>query len=151
MVFLEQVIIICGQYEGFDERIRTLADEEISIGDYVLSGGEIPAVSIINGLTRLLPGTLGDPKSLLNESHNTNLLEYPQYTRPPTYKGMKVPSVLLSGNHKEIDSWRRDQMLKRTIERRRTFFYLEIRLKILIKVVKNSLSSNFHCLSIMDN
>ena len=119
---LEQIIIICGQYEGFDERIRTLADEEISLGDYVLSGGEIPAVSIINGLTRLLPGTLGDPKSLLNESHNTNLLEYPQYTRPPTYKGMKVPGVLLSGNHKEIDTWRRDQMLKRTIERREDLF-----------------------------
>ena len=115
---LDQIIIICGQYEGFDERIRCLADEEISIGDYVLSGGEIPAISIINGLTRLLPGTLGDPNSLLNESHNTNLLEYPQYTRPPIYKGMKVPDILLSGNHKEIDSWRRDQMLKRTIEKR---------------------------------
>ena len=121
--YLDQVIIICGQYEGFDERVRSLADEEISIGDYVLSGGEIPAITIINGLTRLLPGTLGDPKSLLYESHNSDLLEYPQYTRPPSYKGMKVPSVLLSGNHKEINSWRRDQMIKRTIERRKDIYY----------------------------
>ena len=78
----DQLIIICGQYEGFDERIRCLADEEISLGDFVLSGGEIPALTIINGLTRLLPGTLGDPESLVDESHNLSLLEYPQYTRP---------------------------------------------------------------------
>ena len=115
---LDQIIIICGQYEGFDERIRCLADEEISIGDYVLSGGEIPAISIINGVTRLLPGTLGDPNSLVDESHNSSLLEYPQYTRPYVFKGMKVPEVLLKGNHKEINSWRKDQMLKRTKERR---------------------------------
>ena len=82
---LDQIIIICGQYEGFDERIRCLADEEISIGDYVLSGGEIPAILIINGLTRVLPGTLGDPDSLVYESHNSSLLEYPQYTRPLTF------------------------------------------------------------------
>ena len=115
---MDQIIIICGQYEGFDERIRCLADEEISIGDYVLSGGEIPAISIINGLTRLLPGTLGDPDSLVDESHNSSLLEYPQYTRPPVFRGMKVPEVLLKGNHKEINSWRKDQMMKRTKERR---------------------------------
>jgi len=115
---LDQLIIICGQYEGFDERVRSLADEEISLGDYVLSGGEIPAISIINGLTRLLPGTLGDPDSLLDESHNSFLLEYPQYTRPEIYKGKKVPEVLLSGNHKEIKSWREEQMLKRTFDRR---------------------------------
>tara|TARA_B100000965_G_scaffold249467_1_gene209569 strand:- start:907 stop:1629 length:723 start_codon:yes stop_codon:yes gene_type:complete len=114
----EQLIIICGQYEGFDERVRVLADEEISIGDFVLSGGELPAISIINGLTRLLPGTLGDPLSLEQESHNNDLLEYPQYTRPPVFRGMKVPDILLSGNHKEIRSWRKDQMLKRTIDRR---------------------------------
>ena len=113
-----QVIIICGQYEGFDERIREIADEEISAGDYILTGGEIPAISIVNGLTRLLPGTLGDPESLLDESYNSNLLEYPQYTRPRIYRGMKVPEVLLSGNHKEIKKWREVQMLKRTIERR---------------------------------
>ena len=115
---LDQVIIICGQYEGFDERVRCLADEEISIGDYVLSGGEIPAMSIINGLTRLLPGTLGDPSSLNDESHNSFLLEYPQYTRPKIFKGMKVPEILLSGNHEEIKIWRKQQMLKRTKERR---------------------------------
>ena len=116
---LDQIIIICGQYEGFDERVRSLADEEISIGDYVLSGGEIPAISIINGLTRLLPGTLGDPDSLINESHNLPLLEYPQYTRPQVFRDMKVPDVLMCGNHKEIELWRREQMLKRTFRRRK--------------------------------
>ncbi len=115
---LDQIIIICGQYEGFDERIRCLADEEISIGDYVLSGGEIPAISIINGLTRLLPGTLGDPESLINESHNNALLEYPQYTRPPVFREMKVPDILLSGDHQAIKSWREKKMLERTIDRR---------------------------------
>jgi len=115
---LDQIVIICGQYEGFDERIRCLADEEISIGDYVLSGGEIPAISIINGLTRLLPGTLGDPDSLVNESHNSSLLEYPQYTRPFNFQGMKVPDILLSGNHKEIEVWRKNQMIERTNKRR---------------------------------
>ena len=83
---IDQIIIICGQYEGFDERVRSLADEEISMGDYVLSGGEIPALSIINGLTRLIPGTLGDPDSLVDESHNSSLLEYPHYTRPQVFK-----------------------------------------------------------------
>ena len=116
---LDQIIIICGQYEGFDERVRCLADEEISIGDYVLSGGEIPALSIINGLTRLLPGTLGDPDSLINESHNSSLLEHPQYTRPQIFRNMKVPDVLINGNHKEIELWREEQMFKRTFNRRR--------------------------------
>ena len=115
---LDQIIIICGQYEGFDERIRCLADEEISIGDYVLSGGEIPAITIINGLTRLLPGTLGDPDSLLDESHNSSLLEYPQYTRPLIFKDMRVPDILVSGNHEEIKSWRRQKSIERTLERR---------------------------------
>ena len=115
---LEQLIIICGQYEGFDERVRCLADEEISVGDYVLSGGEIPAMSIINGLTRLLPGTLGDPASLFDESHNSSLLEYPQYTRPKIFRGMKVPDVLISGDHKEIKSWRKQKSLERTLDRR---------------------------------
>ena len=116
---LDQVIIICGQYEGFDERVRCLADEEISIGDYVLSGGEIPAMSIINGLTRLLPGTLGDPDSLIHESHNSNLLEYPHYTRPQMFRDMKVPDVLINGNHKEIELWREEQMLARTYKKRK--------------------------------
>ena len=113
-----QLIIICGQYEGFDERVRFLADEEISIGDYVLSGGEIPAISIINGLTRLLPGTLGNADSLLDESHNNSLLEYPHYTRPQIFRGMEVPDVLIKGNHKEIEIWRKEEMLKRTHKRR---------------------------------
>ena len=115
---LDQIIIICGQYEGFDERVRSLADEEISLGDYVLSGGEIPAISIINGLTRLLPGTLGDPDSLVDESHNSSLLEYPQYTRPLIFRDMKVPDVLVSGNHKEIKLWRSQKSFERTLERR---------------------------------
>ena len=124
---LDQIIIICGQYEGFDERIRCLADEEISIGDYVLSGGEIPAISIINGLTRLLPGTLGDPESLVDESHNSSLLEYPQYTRPQIFRDMKVPDVLIKGNHKEIERWRKKQMLKRTFQRRKDLIKSELR------------------------
>ncbi len=114
----DQLILICGQYEGFDERVRFLADEEISIGDFVLSGGELPAITIINGLTRLIPGTLGDPQSLKDESHNSALLEYPQYTRPSIFRGLKVPSILQGGNHKEIKCWRKDQMLKRTSIRR---------------------------------
>ena len=116
---LDQIIIICGQYEGFDERVRILANEEVSLGDFVLTGGEIPAMSIINGVTRLIPGTLGDPESLINESHNSNLLEYPQYTRPNLFKGMKVPDILLSGNHKEIEAWRKDQMKMRTLKKRK--------------------------------
>ena len=96
-----------------------MADEEISIGDYVLSGGEIPAITIINGLTRLLPGTLGDPGSLIDESHNSSLLEYPHYTRPQIFRKMKVPEVLISGNHNEIVLWRKEQMLKRTFQRRK--------------------------------
>jgi len=115
---LDQIIIICGQYEGFDERIRCLADEEISLGDYILSGGEIPAISIINGITRLIPGTLGDPESLVDESHNSSLLEYPQYTRPLIFKDMKVPDILVSGNHEEIKLWRRQKSIERTLERR---------------------------------
>ena len=115
---VDQLIIICGQYEGFDERVRYLADEEVSMGDYVLSGGEIPAISIINGLTRLLPGTLGDPDSLVDESHNSSLLEYPHYTRPLIFRDMKVPDVLVSGNHKEIKLWRSQKSFERTLERR---------------------------------
>tara|TARA_S200000501_G_C20577291_1_gene635619 strand:- start:84 stop:761 length:678 start_codon:yes stop_codon:yes gene_type:complete len=114
----DQIIIICGQYEGFDERVRCLADEEISLGDFVLSGGEIPAMSIINGVTRLLRGTLGDPDSLLDESHNYSLLEYPHYTRPQIFKEMKVPDILVSGNHEEIKLWRKQKSLERTLDRR---------------------------------
>ena len=112
---LDQLIIICGQYEGFDERVRTIADEEISIGDYVLSGGEIPAMTIINGLTRLIPGTLGDPESLKDESHNSYLLEYPQYTRPRIFKNMKVPDILLREIMKDKNMAKRTDV-KRTKE-----------------------------------
>ena len=115
----DQLIIICGQYEGFDERVRVLADEEVSIGDYILTGGEIPAMTIINGISRCIPGTLGDPDSLNDESHNSCYLEYPHYTRPSCYRGMKVPSILLSGNHKEIKKWRNNQKILRTVERRK--------------------------------
>ena len=115
----DQIIIICGQYEGFDDRVRVLADEEVSIGDYILTGGEIPAMSIINGISRLIPGTLGDPDSLIDESHNSCYLEYPHYTRPSSFRGMNVPSILLSGNHKEIKNWRNDQKIRRTLERRK--------------------------------
>ena len=118
----DQLIIICGQYEGFDERVRVLADEEVSIGDYILTGGEIPAITIINGISRLIPGTLGDPDSLNDESHNSCYLEYPHYTRPSSFRGMNVPSILLSGNHKEIKNWRNEQKILRTIERRKDLF-----------------------------
>ena len=114
----DQLIIICGQYEGFDERVRKLADEEVSIGDYVLTGGEIPAITIINGISRLIPGTLGDPDSLKDESHNSQYLEYPHYTRPSSFRGMNVPSILLSGNHKEIKIWRNNEKIRRTLDRR---------------------------------
>ena len=118
----DQLIIICGQYEGFDERVRVLADEEVSIGDYILTGGEIPAITIINGISRLIPGTLGDPDSLNDESHNSCYLEYPHYTRPSSFRGMNVPSILLSGNHKEIKNWRNEQKILRTIDRRKDLF-----------------------------
>ena len=134
---LDQIIIICGQYEGFDERIRCLADEEISIGDYVLSGGEIPAVTIINGLTRLLPGTLGDPVSLVNESHNCNLLEYPHYTRPKIFRDMKVPNILISGNHKEIEIWRKEQMIERTLKKRKDLINNKLSNKIVCENYHN--------------
>ena len=114
------LIVLCGHYKGVDQRVREhFITKEISIGDYVLSGGEIPAISIINGLTRLLPGTLGDPGSLIDESHNSSLLEYPHYTRPQIYREMKVPQILLSGNHKEIELWREKQMLARTYKKRK--------------------------------
>ncbi len=115
----DQLIIICGQYEGFDERVRVLADEEVSIGDYILTGGEIPALTIINGISRLIPGILGDPDSLNDESHNACYLEYPHYTRPSSFRSMNVPSILLSGNHKEIKNWRNEQKIIRTLERRK--------------------------------
>ncbi len=119
----EQLVLICGQYEGFDERIRTLADEEVSIGDVILTGGELPAMSIINGVVRLLPGTVGDSQSLVEESHSRYLLEHPQYTRPASFNGMNVPEILRSGNHNEILKWRQDQQELRTKARRPDLYY----------------------------
>ena len=114
----DQLILICGHYEGFDERIRTLADEEVSIGDFVLTGGELPAMTIINGVVRLLPGTVGTKESLEEESHTDLLLEHPHYTRPATFRGMEVPDLLRSGNHGAISVWREKQREDRTKERR---------------------------------
>ncbi len=114
----DQLVFICGQYEGFDERIRTLADEEISIGDFVLTGGELAAMSIINGVMRLLPGTVGRSESLVEESHSDLLLEHPHYTRPASFRNLDVPKILLSGNHSEIKKWRQIQRELRTRERR---------------------------------
>lgn len=114
-----RVAIICGRYEGVDERVRTgLATDEISIGDYVLTGGELPALVLIDAVTRLLPGALGDPTGALDDSHATGLLEYPHYTRPPEFRGEAVPDVLLSGDHARIERWRHEQSLLRTLERR---------------------------------
>lgn len=113
------LIFICGHYEGTDERVREhLATDEISIGDYVLTGGELPAMVVIDAVIRLLPGVLGSEESTVEESHSGGLLEYPQYTRPAEYRGWKVPEVLLSGNHAQIARWRREQIIKRTMERR---------------------------------
>jgi tRNA (guanine37-N1)-methyltransferase len=113
------LILICGHYEGVDERvIEHLATDEISIGDYVLSGGEPAAMVVIDAVVRLLPGVLGSAASLLDDSHVAGLLEYPQYTRPTIYRGWPVPEVLLSGNHAQIASWRREQSIQRTLKRR---------------------------------
>jgi tRNA (guanine37-N1)-methyltransferase len=115
----KQLILICGHYEGVDERVREqLADEEISVGDYVLTGGELPAMVLVDAVVRLLPGVLGDKNSLNFESFEGNLLEYPHYTRPANYCGMKVPAVLLSGDHKKIAQWRKQKALERTKEKR---------------------------------
>ena len=114
-----RLILICGHYEGVDERVREyLVTDEISIGDYVLSGGELAAMVVIDAVVRLLPGFLGSEASPLDDSHTTGLLEYPQYTRPPVYRGWPVPEVLLSGNHAQIARWRCEQAILRTLERR---------------------------------
>lgn len=114
----DQLVILCGHYEGFDERIRTLADEEISLGDFVLTGGELPAMTVINGVVRLLPGTVNTPASLEDESHRGLLLEHPHYTRPAEFRGMEVPAVLRSGDHGAIAQWRHEERRRRTLERR---------------------------------
>ena len=115
----KQLILICGRYEGFDERIRLgLGVDEISIGDFVLSGGELAAMVIVEAVVRLLPGVLGNEESSVRESFTGGLLDYPQYTRPYDFRGMTVPDVLLSGDHKKVDEWRREQAVRRTAERR---------------------------------
>lgn len=115
----KHIILICGHYEGVDERVRQhLVDQELSIGDYVLTGGEIPAMVLVDSVVRLIPGVLGDKNSLKFESFEGNLLEYPQYTRPADYLGMKVPQVLISGDHKKIEEWRKKTALERTRQRR---------------------------------
>jgi tRNA (guanine37-N1)-methyltransferase len=111
-----RLTFICGRYEGIDERVKSLVDDEVSIGDYIMTGGELAALVIIDAAARLIPGVVGDEKSVEDESFTSGLLEYPQYTRPREFRGMKVPEVLLSGNHEEIRLWRRRQALKTTMK-----------------------------------
>src|SRR5687768_18442913 len=115
----ERIALLCGRYEGVDERIREhLVTDEVSVGDYVLTGGELPALVIIDAVSRLLPGVLGDPTGAEDDSHSMGLLEYPHYTRPPEFRGWKVPDGLLSGDHAKIEKWRREQALERTFKKR---------------------------------
>jgi tRNA (guanine37-N1)-methyltransferase len=114
-----KIALICGRYEGVDERIRRqIVSDEISVGDYVVTGGELPALMLVDAVSRLLPGVLGDPDGAADDSHASGLLEYPHYTRPPEFRGEAVPDILLSGDHARIDKWRREQSLLRTLERR---------------------------------
>ncbi|MBV8882703.1 MAG: tRNA (guanosine(37)-N1)-methyltransferase TrmD [Chroococcidiopsidaceae cyanobacterium CP_BM_RX_35] len=114
----DQLVLICGHYEGVDERVLHVVTREVSLGDFVLTGGEIPALALLNGVVRLLPGTVGKVESLKAESFEAGLLDYPQYTRPAEFRGLRVPDILLSGNHAEIARWRYEQQLARTRERR---------------------------------
>lgn len=114
----DQLVLICGHYEGVDERVLNLVTREVSLGDFILTCGEIPALTIINGVVRLLPGTVGKEESLKAESFEAILLDYPQYTRPPEFRGWRVPDVLLSGNHAQIARWRLQQQIERTRDRR---------------------------------
>jgi len=124
----KHLILICGHYEGVDERVRkALVDKEISIGDYVLTGGELPAMVLVDALVRLIPGVLGDKNSLNFESFEGNILEYPHYTRPANFKGLCVPGILLSGDHKKIETWRKKEALKRTKQRRPDLLKSKIR------------------------
>lgn len=116
--FKKHIILLCGRYEGFDERIRSICDMEISIGDYVLTGGEVPAMVLVDSITRLLPGVINE-RSHIEDSFNENyLLDYPSYTKPRVYRGMEVPEILISGDHQKIDEYRYQESLKRTKERR---------------------------------
>jgi tRNA (guanine37-N1)-methyltransferase len=114
----DQLVIICGHYEGVDERVLNLVTREVSLGDFILTGGEIPSMALINGVMRLLPGTVGKEESLKTESFEESLLDFPQYTRPANFRGWKVPDVLLSGNHSKIARWRFQQQIERTALRR---------------------------------
>ncbi|MFP3866755.1 MAG: tRNA (guanosine(37)-N1)-methyltransferase TrmD [Desulfobacteraceae bacterium] len=114
----QHLLLVCGHYEGVDDRVRYYIDEEISIGDYILTGGEIPALVVIDAVIRLLPGSLGDVQSAAEESFQDSLLEYPHYTRPQIFNGQTVPEILLSGNHQRIARWRRQEALRRTWQRR---------------------------------
>ena len=115
----EHLALLCGRYEGVDERVRQhLVTDEISLGDFVLTGGELPALAVIDAVSRLIPGVLGDPDAASKDSHASGLLEYPHYTRPPEFRGWEVPEVLRSGNHAEIEKWRREQAEERTRQRR---------------------------------
>lgn len=114
----EHLIFICGHYEGYDERIRTLVTDEVSLGDYVMTGGELAAMVMIDATVRLLPGVVGNKDSIMEDSHSTGLLEHPHYTRPAEYKNLEVPDVLRSGNHQLIEEWRHKESLRRTYERR---------------------------------
>ncbi|MDQ2903690.1 MAG: tRNA (guanosine(37)-N1)-methyltransferase TrmD [Chloroflexota bacterium] len=119
----QRLTLLCGHYEGVDERIREhLVSDEISIGDYVLTGGELAAMVVVDAVSRLLPGVLGGSESTREESHSENLLEYPHYTRPPEFRGWRVPDILLSGHHEQIAKWRRQESLRRTRERRSDLF-----------------------------
>ncbi len=116
---MPRIALLCGRYEGFDERVRLyLAQDELSVGDFVISGGELAAMTIIDAVTRLIPGALGDPDGPWDDSHSSGLLEYPHYTRPPEFRGWRVPDILLSGDHGRIARWRREQALLRTWQRR---------------------------------
>jgi tRNA (guanine37-N1)-methyltransferase len=115
----KRFVFLCGHYEGIDERVRLgLSPEEVSVGDFVLTGGELPALLILDATVRLIPGALGDPQSALADSFSDSLLDYPHYTRPPVFRGMEVPDVLLSGNHQAIEAWRRSEALRNTWEKR---------------------------------
>ncbi|WP_373526033.1 tRNA (guanosine(37)-N1)-methyltransferase TrmD [Nostoc sp.] len=114
----DQLVVICGHYEGVDERVLHLVTREVSLGDFILTGGEIPAMALINGVVRLLPGTVAKTESLTAESFEDGLLDYPQYTRPANFRGLKVPDVLLSGNHAAIARWRYEQQIQKTRDRR---------------------------------
>lgn len=113
-----RLALLCGRYEGVDERVRALVTDEISIGDYVLTGGEIPAMVLVDAVSRFIPGVVGDPSAPHQDSHATGLLEHPHYTRPLEFRGMRVPDILISGHHAHIERWRRQEALKRTLERR---------------------------------